>query len=676
MFLTLDFEVKFSSTNRVIKGSHDFDEGMTCITGANEQGKSLRIEMLRYGLFGSKALRAELSEYSFVQAKVKFKVGETVYTVDRKGNKVLLMKGDEELATGSKPVNARIVKILGYDLEVFDTANTVLQGQIEALSSRAPSERRKMVDRTIGLTALDEVNKEISDKLTSARAVLNTLRDKVIEKIEEPVRPAELNGLDAETLEKELEACQAKIIRKSQIQARLDALKSDRPEPPKPLPFTASLEDVETELERIAIQIHKADEIESYLGLLQRAEQNLKHCPSNFSNYLASNCDQLWQEYEQYESQRVAEPSFTKDELELLESGYEVLAKYREEDLTSVTCPNCETQFTWGENKEFNEKLIENYGIKKYRDFTTLVSKLGIKDRRELRAMQKHMEDWEKFSTLPVKCKPNFPDLRKDSKTWQKEIEERDRAIKALDGATSSDLKTLESAQIELRHKKNEIIFYNKKEAEFKANLAKYSTYLSEIDSVADELKSLKYVEHEQVTLQEKLVQVRTFDRAYEIYEARQAAQASAVQAMTDLEKEIDILTKVRKGFNELKPRVKVHLMPSLNKVSSNLISQMTKGQRNAIEVDEDFNIKVDGQPIHTLSGSAKAVANLALRIGLATVLTNKVFSVLLADEIDAAMDQSRAKYTAECLRNLIPQISQVILVSHKKLDTDHYIEL
>jgi len=87
------------------------------------------------------------------------------------------------------------------------------------------------------------------------------------------------------------------------------------------------------------------------------------------------------------------------------------------------------------------------------------------------------------------------------------------------------------------------------------------------------------------------------------------------------------------------------------------LIAQMTANQRTNVAIDEDFDILVDGQPLNTLSGSGKAVANLAIRIGLGQVLTNKVFSVLMGDEVDASMDDDRAGYTAECLERLTKSI-------------------
>jgi hypothetical protein len=110
------------------------------------------------------------------------------------------------------------------------------------------------------------------------------------------------------------------------------------------------------------------------------------------------------------------------------------------------------------------------------------------------------------------------------------------------------------------------------------------------------------------------------------------------------------------------------------DRVASRLLTQMTGGQRNSIDIDEDFNIKVDAQDLDELSGSAKAVANLSIRLGLGQVLTNRVFSVFLGDELDAAMDIDRAGFTAECLRNLTGKIKQVVLVKHKRPDADHFI--
>jgi DNA repair exonuclease SbcCD ATPase subunit len=92
----------------------------------------------------------------------------------------------------------------------------------------------------------------------------------------------------------------------------------------------------------------------------------------------------------------------------------------------------------------------------------------------------------------------------------------------------------------------------------------------------------------------------------------------------------------------------------------------MTGGQRSLIEVDQEFDVTVDGQAFSTLSGFGKAVANLALRLGLGQVLTNNVLSVFVGDEIDASMDEDRAENLHNCIQCLAGKISQIIHISHK----------
>ena len=102
----------------------------------------------------------------------------------------------------------------------------------------------------------------------------------------------------------------------------------------------------------------------------------------------------------------------------------------------------------------------------------------------------------------------------------------------------------------------------------------------------------------------------------------------------------------------------------------------MTGGQRQSIAVDEEFDVTVDGQPLNTLSGSGKAVANLSLRIGLGQVLTNNVLSLFVGDEIDSSLDKDRAENTAMTLEALKSRISQILLITHKRPNADYYIEL
>ena len=137
------------------------------------------------------------------------------------------------------------------------------------------------------------------------------------------------------------------------------------------------------------------------------------------------------------------------------------------------------------------------------------------------------------------------------------------------------------------------------------------------------------------------------FEAQRATYERDLALYTTLVAELVEKQEEVEGWRKAKASLIDLRLRIKTYLVPSLSKVASHLLSQMTDGQRTSIVVDENFDIMVDGQRLETLSGSGKACANLALRIGLGQVLTNKVVSLFIGDEIDASMDAERAYFHA-----------------------------
>jgi hypothetical protein len=57
MLTKLSYSVTFPTTGRILAGDFDFKPGFGLITGANELGKSLIIEVVRSCLFGSFELK-------------------------------------------------------------------------------------------------------------------------------------------------------------------------------------------------------------------------------------------------------------------------------------------------------------------------------------------------------------------------------------------------------------------------------------------------------------------------------------------------------------------------------------------------------------------------------------------------------------------------------------------
>jgi len=188
MLTKLSYSVTFPTTGRTLAGEFEFKPGFGLITGANEQGKSLIIEVVRWCLFGSSALRGKAEDYRTLKATLEFTARDQSYVVDRTYTTAKLMQGDAVLCIGTAPVNKHIPALLGFGLDVFDVACAANQGDIERLGNLRPAERKRMVDTVIGLDRVEEVARWAGEE---ARGY-----EKQVEAIErsagqEPVKPLE-----------------------------------------------------------------------------------------------------------------------------------------------------------------------------------------------------------------------------------------------------------------------------------------------------------------------------------------------------------------------------------------------------------------------------------------------------------------------------------------------------
>jgi DNA repair exonuclease SbcCD ATPase subunit len=208
---------------------------------------------------------------------------------------------------------------------------------------------------------------------------------------------------------------------------------------------------------------------------------------------------------------------------------------------------------------------------------------------------------------------------------------------------------------------------------------AVYETWLDDRRTKQLRLLCLHGVETELALLKGQADRAMVYDAALIAYTKDLARYDELLAAAEAKSAEAEGYAAATAALKGLKLRIKTYLIPSLNRVASHLVREMTTGQVHELDtviVDEEFNITVDGQSIDTLNGSGKTVANLAVRIALGQILTNKMFSVLMCDEVDAACDDDRAEAIAACLRGLTKTIGQVIVVSHKNIEADHYLKL
>jgi exonuclease SbcC len=655
MIKRLKFSVTFPTTGRQFSGDHHFGAGLTTITGVNEAGKSLRIEFIRYALHGSKALRSAATKYKDLKVELIFEVKQIAYRVERAGTKATLSRGDgdnstwEIIAVGTTAVNAKVAEIFGYGLEVFDSSHAVSQGQIEALGAMQPADRKRMVDQVIGLNVLDGLIKFAGETYSS----FNTTAQALEQGLSAPVKPEK----------PELYDCSANL--KVEL-ARLQALKTERDtlrgsiahEPPAPSwPEDVALPEVSH------LEAHQATR---QTVVTELAVAKSQHAAMRDPEYTAEEVDAVevqigqyknWLAYDRIMKVMPAPATMLPQEVALQRAYLPVYQQWQADVVKwnrhKTTCPSC--THTWAEDVAEPAPHMEapNHTL------------------AELDAQERSLVAWANAPASVVEVA--VPPFGFEEVKWQREALAKvgDKATLAariqvltenLLPDRSEDLKQRRAYDTALARATQQQEAYQA----FIERKAVAEARLLEIGDV-DTTLALAQARMNAAVIYE--TQVQAYDRGLLRYDelTQEVARARAEAAE---------YRKSREALVALKVSVKSHLVPSLNKVASILLSQMTGGKRNVIAVDENFDIKVDGQDIDELSGSAKAVANLSIRIGLGQVLCNRVFGVFMADEVDAAMDMDRAGFTGDALRALTGRVPQVILVTHKTIEADHVLEL
>lgn len=689
MITKLQFNVEFVSTGKKIAGLHEFSGGMTAITGANESGKSLRLEMIRYALFGTRALRSPISRYKTLSVTLDFKVNGQEYKVDRGLSKITLFKGDQQVSSGTKATNLAIIDIFGYDLEVFDSANAILQKKAEDLTSKTPAERKKMIDRTIGLHIIDDLISELSEQVGQKKGEAAFYEKAMGEAPTMPEKPSgacQERSVVVEALTQATKNCRLYEANKTKLETMKCA--------PGILPDGArvtqdTLNDLMTKQALRAVHLKEYEtlnrEIEQLNGEALKLQQGyasvMNYKIEDLQRYLDQDIETKKALYTEWENKRAALPStppFTVKEITDIATAMTnraIRKKIADLKQHNLSCPNCSHTIY------LQADQIQKLEV----DIQPLDGEEHITKELSPDQMKRLFQNWDKieeFNTLPVPENVEFiPAMIHTSSHIRRALEAMDK-VKELTEKIASKTemlvgvkKTLDEAtnfEAEIASKQQLLIMWNN----YDTQTQRYNEYQKLFTELEPQMKSLAGCYAVEEELKGTLKVITDYERAMEDYNRTLQKFEAATLEFTKVCAEVDKLFSIKKALEGIKPKVKSYLMPSLMRVASNLLSQMTNGDRNRIDITENFDILVDNQLVSELSGSGEAVANLAIRLGLGTVLTNKVFSVLLADEIDSSMDKDRASYTAECLRNLKGTISQIILISHQKPEADHQIEL
>lgn len=163
----------------------EFKDGLTGFVGNNGAGKSTIFEAIGWVLYGNKASRTPKDQIKRQGAgrtddcwvKLKFEMGGNIYEVFRiiSGNSTDAGVKVNGLisASSARGVTSFIEKKLGMDYDSFYTSIMARQQELNALSEKLPSERKKSMMRMLKIDVLEDAIKKVREDRRNKERILD-----------------------------------------------------------------------------------------------------------------------------------------------------------------------------------------------------------------------------------------------------------------------------------------------------------------------------------------------------------------------------------------------------------------------------------------------------------------------------------------------------------------------
>lgn len=623
MIKELTYAVTFPTNGKTLTGAFSFETGTTAVIGPNWSGKSFgSIEIIRYMLFGKKALRGPATDYKTLEATMLCAINGVDYLIERSSKREKLTCGGELLAINTEAVNQKVIELLGFGLEIFDFVCAAPQGQVQKFSELTPANRKGLIDKLLRLQPQEMVEKSCKEKAkqhhTSATAMASTLRLPL-----EPLCP----GSYAPSADIEKRISTAKAL-KAQREALVMTPMEVPVAPPQPT------------VDLVALQ-QSVDDHRVLVAQGEALRREIEGAPD--TEFTAKDLDaaEAYLNYVTEFERRGPKPTLTHDEIEDMGQAWAML----EFGETEVQCPNCRHEFAPGVVTDKPEATLA-----------------------ELRKESVALANWS--DPLAEVTQPSQIITRADLPAARKALSEVDRIAALKKQFDALPLVGADRAD-ELHDARNAVAGWDA----YERLLERAEAHNAKCDLAKTELDKLPPMTEDLEALQHQLVEARVYETELVNYQSNLTAYNETSENVRAEQQLAEDFTQGAKAIATARLTVKAYLAPALSRVASSLLDTMTAGQLEGITVDENMEVLVGSQDINTLSGAGKTIANLALRIALGQVLTSRVFPVFIGDEIDSDMDASNAAATADALASLKEHLQQIILVTHKQVEhADHLI--
>ncbi len=222
----------------------------------------------------------------------------------------------------------------------------------------------------------------------------------------------------------------------------------------------------------------------------------------------------------------------------------------------------------------------------------------------------------------------------------------------------------LESQKARMQGLAEQIIELKKQLSELNFDPKTFEELQAKFENAQEELRKAE------LELERKRSDARTAKAELEAAQSQETNYKRKKAVLEELRKKRLYAEVLAKTLDDFRTYLNQRARPDLEAKASEILSDLTNGRYNALEIDDNYQATVidDGERKPVISGGEDDVVNLSLRLAISEMISEKAgqpLSLLVLDEVFGSLDESRRENVVNLLQNLKNRFQQIILITH-----------
>lgn len=653
-----------------------FTNGLNIIVGENGAGKSTVIDAINFSLFGVDSMDvnkldlvkdgADSSEF-MVHLSFTGADGST-YDVTSTFEKKQVEKNGVVVADGITASLNYLKDLVKMDLHTFLMAGVINQGELDSFSKMRKKEKQDFFD---GIFKIDQIDNAIQllkaetdslgASLTDKRSNLVTIEQALHNLKDHIVSMDEAEYLAVVEEYNEIVEFEARYRRNYEIAARMNAIKDITvltcPGTPR-ITAEETLHVASSAMGQVGQYVESYNQVQAYekeyatRPRLTQADLTALRPKMERLQLLASVVDGASMDFPWTEKQYQAYLGVVGDRRRPVSVECPVCGKYVSK------CSGCKTDYT-----KFNtalERIAEYEKVVELRkhaeELSSLREQVPFKSMEEYIGHSNFLVEWTKATTNMLRLQKSF----------------RHPVFAEVDPSqlmsTVQRLYRDSSDTLAAWKQYDESVKRREAYEELKGSLEPgWELFRGTIDPI-DAWKGKE-------ALSEKIREFETGNSVKKAMSELSASYEQVTQQISSVVDELDIAKRTLKKMKEFKARYNDLIFPSISETAKRFFVTVTNNKYRDLTLNSALDIMVDGKKLNRFSGGEKNLANLAIRLGIASFLKaahGTTLNCLIADEISGSFSKGRVEETVVNLKALSKQIPQIILITHQDMEKAH----